>query len=470
MRRITEAFFSLPSHSFLLAFSPVLGLYSTNIREVSYSEITKPLLIAGTVVLVTYVVTYFICHRLHKLDFAEIITMSLVLLIIFPYLKHHIVLLTIVSITYSLLVLGFFVRRIKVKAISPYLNLMALIVLLPSLIIISLNTQFIGGSIPELPPVYLQSDNKPDIYYILLDGYGREDQLQKHYDFDNSAFLTELEARGFTVADNSNTNYGSTECSLYSSLNQDFVPKARNYSLIDQSIQASVTARSLKGIGYTYIKLGSWWYVTNHSSYADENYNWLKTQGFQSMVLEQTSVWSVIDYYGKASSRNISLQENTARKWNQLNEIACREPGSKFVFAHFLTTHPPFTVATNGAPITSSIDYGNENYENAILYTNSQVLKWLDNVPENAVVILQADHGAYPDNSQAEWNSEDWQERYGIFVAAKNIETSDDISPVNIFRTTFNQIFSTDLELLPNDSYWWAPNKEPMDLSARLSS
>ena len=36
---------------------------------------------------------------------------------------------------------------------------------------------------------------RPDIYYIILDGYARHDVMKSHFDFDNSAFLEHLEAR-----------------------------------------------------------------------------------------------------------------------------------------------------------------------------------------------------------------------------------------------------------------------------------
>ncbi len=64
--------------------------------------------------------------------------------------------------------------------------------------------------------------NRPDIYYIILDGYGRSDVLQRYYDFDNAEFLEGLRHRGFYVADKSSTNYPYTAHSLSSSLNMRY--------------------------------------------------------------------------------------------------------------------------------------------------------------------------------------------------------------------------------------------------------
>src|SRR5207244_7041298 len=75
-----------------------------------------------------------------------------------------------------------------------------------------------GEGIPET-----QENNKPDIYYIILDGYGRQDVLKDLYGFDNSDFIQFLQSRGFYVADQARANYCSTVPSLASSLNRTYL-------------------------------------------------------------------------------------------------------------------------------------------------------------------------------------------------------------------------------------------------------
>ena len=70
----------------------------------------------------------------------------------------------------------------------------------------------------------------PDIYYIIVDGYAREDVLMELYDYDNSEFIDFLEHEGFYVAEKSRSNYNQTDLSLSSSLNMtylDFIPETR---------------------------------------------------------------------------------------------------------------------------------------------------------------------------------------------------------------------------------------------------
>ena len=54
-----------------------------------------------------------------------------------------------------------------------------------------------------------EGETYPDIYYIIMDSYGRADALQSAYDFDNSEFIYSLEQMGFYVASCSQSNYAT---------------------------------------------------------------------------------------------------------------------------------------------------------------------------------------------------------------------------------------------------------------------
>ena len=62
-----------------------------------------------------------------------------------------------------------------------------------------------------------------DIYYIVLDGYGRQDVLSRIYDLDNTDFIDFLKREGFYVAEQSQSNYIQTALSIASSMNLDYV-------------------------------------------------------------------------------------------------------------------------------------------------------------------------------------------------------------------------------------------------------
>ena len=100
----------------------------------------------------------------------------------------------------------------------PFLNITAGILLLFQIISLAGSASEISVRAADL---FSQSSpdvgsDRPDIYYIILDAYGRNDVLGE---FDNADFLTDLERRGFFVATSATSNYRDTLQSLASSLN-----------------------------------------------------------------------------------------------------------------------------------------------------------------------------------------------------------------------------------------------------------
>jgi hypothetical protein len=73
-------------------------------------------------------------------------------------------------------------------------------------------------------PVAAAASNRisPNIYWIVLDGYPRQDVLREEFGFDNSDFIHSLTSLGFTVLDQSRLNFPATINSISSTLNMDY--------------------------------------------------------------------------------------------------------------------------------------------------------------------------------------------------------------------------------------------------------
>lgn len=134
----------------------------------------------------------------------------------------------------------------------------------------------------------------PDIYYLVLDGYGRGDALQAAYDIQNEPFLSALRADGFLVARRSSSNYSTTSGSLQSVLNMDYwhAPQDGTTSF---PIDVNVVVRVLRELGYDYILVPSGILTTSSSPLADVTVDVGTTQSeLAALALERSALGAVV--------------------------------------------------------------------------------------------------------------------------------------------------------------------------------
>jgi hypothetical protein len=129
------------------------------------------------------------------------------------------------------------------------------------------------GKVNTIQVPNILPDNKPDIYYIVLDGYGRSDILQKYYHYDNSDFLEHLTGLGFIIPSEIHSNYAKTNVSVPSTLNlnyiHDIVEGVENtpfWWLMNPLVRESRVQLFLEDMGYTSISIASNWDTTNNPS------------------------------------------------------------------------------------------------------------------------------------------------------------------------------------------------------------
>ena len=110
-----------------------------------------------------------------------------------------------------------------------------------------------------------------DIYYIILDEYPRSGSPES---FDNSAFVGELESRGFYVDPQARSNYNASLWSIPSSLTMEYVDefpgedKVALRHILKRTIDHTL-GRILKKLGYKYVHVSSGWVMTRTSRNAD---------------------------------------------------------------------------------------------------------------------------------------------------------------------------------------------------------
>ncbi len=348
------------------------------------------------------------------------------------------------------------------------------------------------------------SPNKalPDIFYIVLDGYARADVLKELYSYDNSAFTSFLEERGFFVAEGARSNYNQTVLSISSALNMDYVdqfqeslgvaPQGRGG--VADLLKEAQLLKFLSSQGYEIVGFPTGYahtdllnadlYLRPEEDVVEESLFSLRFNRLEGLLLETTAARVLLDTQvlkklilgEKVLGAEYSLhRQRVLHALRSLPEIAEKE-GPQFVFAHVIAPHPPFVFGANGEEIPQGGAYsladGNwyggpqpyiDGYRDQLTFLN-KMLRWsIDEIlfrsESPTIILLQADHGpgAYMVwESPAETNM---TERLAILSAYYFSDRDYEalyasISPVNSFRIVLNEYFDGDLALLEDESYF----------------
>ncbi len=327
----------------------------------------------------------------------------------------------------------------------------------------------------------------PNIYYILLDGYGRDDVLKEMYDYDNAPFLQNLEKNGFYIARKSRSNYAQTVLSLSSSLNFQYLDEltekigkdSGNRSLLRTLIHENELMSFLKSRGYQTLAFSSGISFTEMRG-ADR---YIVPDGtlteWESFFLMRTPFPTVVEEIFGYSIYDVHK--------NRLTQIVHQLPmleipeSPQFVFAHFVAPHPPFVLGKQDRLWQKRhafafrdgsryrYHYKISSHEYIVRYREQ--LDVLNGMIEEAihgilsdserpsVIIVQSDHGP---GAYLDWQDPKrtvMKERMSILNAyyipnEENIGLYEDISPVNSFRLILNRYFDMSLPLLEDESYF----------------
>lgn len=348
--------------------------------------------------------------------------------------------------------------------------------------------------------ILLDCSITPDIYYIILDGYGRADMLADLYELDNQPFLEYLEQEGFYVATESYTNYIQTIYSIPSSLNFNFIAapaKGVNSQLyFSHLMNHNDIMAVLKRCGYRTVAFESGFYFTNDPEVDDYLAHSIGANEFESLLLADSPVDVLADELGLEPSA-LSYEAHRQRVLFSLDELGklYEMQGPKIVFAHIVSPHPPFVFDQNGQPIDPKRRYyigDGDDYQGSpdeylagyaaqLAFINQKMEQVIGAILENSasppVIIIQGDHGP---GSRLVWDAPGetclW-ERTPILNAyylpgegARWLYPA--ISPVNSFRVVLNAYFGTELPLLPDSTYFTSHRleRQAIDITAERSS
>lgn len=261
--------------------------------------------------------------------------------------------------------------------------------------------------------------HRPDIYYIVLDGYGGSETLREIYGLDNRSFLRALEERGFYVASDSYANYLRTAQSVASTLNMTYLTRAENrYSDLSQELAPLVSGirnnrvmALLEKHGYRVFSFASGYGATSLRNSPRFVSSGTGLSEFENTLLNLTPVPAILSLAGTPDQYELHRRRirYTLRELPRLS----RRSGPKSVFAHIVAPHPPFVFDADGEPVANHLPFkffdanhfvGRqsrreylEQYAAQASFISDAILECIDGIlaasPSKPVIILQGDHG-----------------------------------------------------------------------------
>jgi hypothetical protein len=474
-----------PFHPFLFAIYPILFLYSKNSAEFPPQVMTGPLLLCTGFTLA--ILAAFRLSSPNRLRSAVLLSVFLILFFSYGHLYHLMeksgltqnpkTALSIYGLLFAIVMIICY-RTIKdwhraTRAFNLFGIALLAIPLLATASVFFRASQSVANTGAPVPIGSITG--KPDIFYIILDGYPRRDVLQRLHQFDNSDLLEFLKKKNFNVLENSHANYPGTSLSLASSLNfsylDDLIPteeiRVGNRWYLKKLIEKNRTMELLKKQGYGTVAFDSGYFTTEIKSVDHFYATGLFLNEFHEALLDTTPAWVLF--------KNIGRYEIQRRRILYiLDHLANVKDPSRpvFVFAHVMALHPPFVFGPNGEERNqgSSLkfweDFGeptaeelSQQYQDQLTFINKKVTAAVEGILANrtrpVLIILQGDHGSsfVPEEKEADFLHERFSILNAVLLPSEN-QLYDSMSPVNTFRIILNSLFQTNLPLLQDRSFY----------------
>ena len=481
-------------HPILFALHPILLIISTNFNEIVFFDTALSFLI---VIIITFF-SWFFLNLILKNPLKSSLLVSLGLILFFSY-GHFLRLTNQVGLdvsnlpfshhTYgvpfylSILILGIiFLTRTKknlldLTALTNIVGIVIIVMLLPNIVLYSLeseNYQTLNVTLNYQIITEPKLNDRPNIYYIILDEYTSNDVLKQIYNYDNQNFLSELSKRGFYVPSNSHSNYATSPLSITSSLDMVYINDVMfnpTLNTANKLFNNNQIMRILKSLDYTIVNISF-----EHGSPEIADFDLCPPSLFVNQfhtTLTDLTLWQPFSKLFVTAGD--PQRDRILCKFSELSNLENSLDGPFFVFAHLFLPHPPYLFGPNGESMSPELlSIGARSWEdksgyvNQVQFTNKKVLETIDNIllesETRPIIIIQGDHGTPTllGGGGLNWKNitdESITERMSIFNAYyfPNLESEliyDTITPVNSFRLVLNNYLNGNYELLEDKMYF----------------
>ena len=518
-------------HPFLIAFFPIMAIYSVNIGLIQLEQFIFP-----TILIVGSALLFFLCLKYilkNGKKAALIVTLAFIIFFSFGHIYN---MLNQVSIgdtdlgsnrtLLPIFVISFGIGSFLIIRTKRTLDNATSIVNTISIVFITVIVAMVGietfgcdecliqqtyslgifsNQIMDSPLYFeehsfsvSESDSLPNVYYIILDGYPRNDVLKKHLGFDNNEFINFLKQREFYVAENSYSNYSLSSTSIPATMNMNYInfladelgEDSRSYDPLlgkDFGLYAdNQVIKNFKSMGYKVAKIGSVPMYLHEIPLADLSLCYKSIHLMDNRLFDTVARTSMIGYFIERWSEDLQRQIILCA-FEELPKISSYYEEPVFVWSHIISPHFPSIFGANGEPVTpgeSLLVMNNphvfegtdsswnikQQFLQQLQFANKKSMELVDKILENekqSIIIIQSDHGSAFDVNLHDPTDDDVHQRLSNINAIyfpdekpREILTNDQTN-VNTFRIVFNSYFGSDYDILEDKIYWNLSYKKP---------
>ena len=492
----------------LLGAYPVLFLWSQNVAETSASDVIPLLVLAVGITAIALGVLTLIFRDARR---AALIVAALVIsLMMYGHVAN---LLEAVRIRPVLQQLGWIVMIIlatvaairlngeQLERVTRILDRVAVVLVVITLVLIVPAQLGSRDAVARQPSPSVATapaaSGRPlrDVYYVVLDRYGSDRAIDLRFGVKND-FTAWLTDKGFKVLPDSRANYVKTTMSMASTLNMTHLgdlaarmgPGTGDHKPIFEMLQAPRVAEQFKALGYTYTHIGSYYSPTRTDSGADRNLYVGGPSDFGAGLYDASAVPAILARLHINQGGTPAYERHHTAGLFEFKALDSVRDDSfpKFVLAHLLLPHPPYTFAADGSFLDAEDGRGvpeSERFANQLHWTNEQLKAWLQTVlalpeDEQPIIILQGDEGPYPAEYNRNTRIYDWskatpdllEQKYGILNAwyvpgGADLGLTDSQTSVNTFPALFSGYFGLDVPRLPDRVFTSESYERPYDLT-----
>ncbi len=363
----------------------------------------------------------------------------------------------IVVLVLAPIIIWLYKSKRKFLKLNSYLNLLTTIFLV---------IEIIGLGFIEVTKVELKSkidikepleeiQNKPDIYFIILDGYTGFSGLKKYWNFDNSELKKFMKKNGFFIAEIGKTIYNVTNYSIASTLNMaelnfeaDNLYAKSSYLSLANIIKKNIVVEFLSEVGYDFINL-SLFDIRDKKKFYEDIYFLKSGNIYQS----RTIYGHLYEIQNEINADMAYINLDIFNRLKNMRSAPNKKP--KFIYAHIMMPHPPYYFDAEGNKNDFKVanDPNNKNsYLAQLKYTNHLLMESLNEVLNSSgnppIIVVQGDHGF---RRFKEKNKKDVE--YSVlscyYFPGKDYSSfTDSMKTINTFRLIFNKYFNQNFQLL----------------------